>query len=230
MKIYRIGGSSIDSIEKIKSVANVLRDDAPKVVLLSAPSETVISLQRIAACFFSHEIEKAHEAITRLEFKIFEFLNNLLNTEGIRERALNYILSCLRVIWTFARETLKPIEEKQIVAQGELITSALFSFYLEEQGVKNAFLLSTEFLKKGTDRNLDMNYLKSRLKDILLVHKDTPTLITQGDICVNAYGRIDNLNNKESNYSAFSIGTAIEAEEVKIWKDTDSICSANSAK
>ena len=230
MKIYRIGGSLIDSIEKVKSVANVICDDAPKVVVLSAPSEAVISLQRIAAYFFSREIEKAHDAITRLEFRIFEFLNSLLNIEGIRERAVNYILDCLRVIWVFARETLKPIEEKKIVAQGELITSALFSFYLEEQGVKNVFLLSTEFLKKGTDRNLDMNYLKSRLKDILLVHKDTPTFITQGDVCINAYGRIDNLNNKESNYSAFYIGTAIEAEEVKIWKDTDSICSANSAK
>jgi len=75
-----------------------------------------------------------------------------------------------------------------------------------------------------------MHFLKTRLKDILLVHKETPTFITQGDVCVNAYGRIDNLNNKESNYSAFSIGTAIEAEEVKIWKDTDSLCSANSTK
>ena len=128
MKIYRIGGSSIDSIEKVKSVANVIRDDAPKVVVLSAPSEAVVSLQKIAAYFFSREIEKAHEAITRLEFRIFEFLNKLLNTEGIRERALNYILSCLRVIWSFARETLKPNGEKQIVAQGEDITSALFSF------------------------------------------------------------------------------------------------------
>jgi len=216
MKIYRIGGSSIDSIEKIKTVANVIRDDAPKVVVLSAPSEAVVSLQKISTYFFSREIEKAHEAITRLEFKIFEFLNNLLNNVDIRERAVNYILSCLHVIWTFARETLKPIEDKQIVAQGELISTALFSFYLEEQGVKNALLPSTEFLKTDTDRNLDMHYLKTRLQNLLLLHKDTPTFITQGDLCLNAYGRIDNLSYKESNYSALSIGTAIEANEVKI--------------
>ena len=72
----------IDSIEKVKSVANVICDDAPKVVVLSAPSEAVISLQRIAAYFFSREIEKAHDAITRLEFRIFEFLLMIIGNSG----------------------------------------------------------------------------------------------------------------------------------------------------
>lgn len=219
MKIYRFGGSSIDSIEKVQNVVNLIGDSNPKMLVLSATSETVISLEKISTYFFNHEIEKAHDAITRLEFKFIDFLNNLLNNDGIKKRAVSYVLDRFRVIWNFTKEVFMLTEEKKIVAQGELISTALFSFYLEEQGIKNSFLSSTDFLKTDTDMNLDMNYLKTKLKDIFFIHQDTPIFIAQSDVCLNAYNRIDDLKNKESNYSALSIGSAIEADEVKIWKD-----------
>jgi Aspartokinases len=227
MEIYRFGGSSIGSIEKMRNVVNLIGDNIPKVVVLSATSETVISLEKISAYFFNREIEKAHDAITRLEFKFIDFLNNLLNNDDIKRRAVSYVLDRFRVIWNFTKGAFVPMEERRIVAQGELISTALFSFYLEEQGLKNSFLYSTDFLKTGIDRNLDMSYLKTRLKDIFFAQKDTSIFITQGDICINAYDRIDNLKHKESSYSALSIGNAIEADEIKIWKDIDSTCAYN---
>lgn len=224
MEIYKFGRSSIDSIEKIKNVVNLIDDNIPKVVVLSATSETVIGLEKISAYFFNREIENAYDAITRLEFKFIDFLNNLLNNDDIKKRAVSYVLDRFRIIWNFAKEAFMPTEEKIIVAQGELISTALFSFYLEEQGLKNSLLCSTEFLKIGADRNLDMNYLKTKLQDIFFSQKDTPIFITQGDLCIDAYGRIDNLKHKESSYSALSIGNAIKADEIKIWKDIDSTC------
>ncbi len=226
MKIYKFGGTSIGSIEKIKNVANLISDNTPKVVMLSATSETVNSLETISTYLFNHEIEKAHDAITRLEFKFIDLFNNLLNNDEIKKKAVSYVLDRFRIIWNFTKDAIISLGEKTVLIQGEMLSTALVSFYLEEQGIRNTLLYSSDFIKIGDNMQLDMDYLKTSIKNTLITHEKTSIFVAQGNICINSHDKIDLLKQKESDSNILSIGKAIKVDEIQIWKDVDNSCNS----
>lgn len=112
-------------------------------------------------------------------------------------------------------------EERTLLAQGELISTQMMQFYLEEKGVRSALLPALDFMRIDQQGEPDMWYVKSNLERMIKEHADVDLFITQGYICRNHFGDIDNLKRGGSDYTASIIGAAIKLEEVQIWTDID---------
>ena len=221
MKVCKFGGTSIGSVERMKNVANLISDNAPKIVVLSATAGTTNHLEKIASHLFNREIDEAHDEITRLEFKFIDFANELLEDDCIKQEAIDYILDRFRRLWKSIRDTFTSTDEKEIVAQGELISTALMSFYLKEQKRHNVLLSAFDFMRTGPEGEPDLEYISQHLQEVLQCNKGISLFITQGFICKNAYNETDNLKRGGSDYTASLIGAAVKASEIQIWTDID---------
>lgn len=221
MKILKFVGTSMGSIKKIKKVVSLSNDVTPKVIIISATPETVSYLNRISTYLFNGEIEKARDAITRLEFNFVDVLNSLLTNDEIKRLAVGYVLDRFAIIWNLTKNAFTPIEEKIILAQGELITASLVHFCLEDQGVSNVLLSSTDFIKLDMNMEPDIQDLRTKLRANFLLYKKTSRFVIQGNLCINADDEIDIIDAEQSDSCALLIGTAIDAEEILIWKDID---------
>ena len=221
MKVCKFGGTSVGSVERMKNVANLISDDHPKIVVLSATAGTTDHLEKIVSYIFNREIDEAHNEITKLEFYFVDFANKLLKDDCIKRQAIDYILDRFRLLWNFTRNSFTVADEKEIVAQGELISTALMSFYLKEQKKSNVLLSAFDFMRIGPDGEPDMEYIEKHLSELIKKYKGIPLFITQGFICKNAYNETDNLKRGGSDYTASLIGAAINAEEIQIWTDID---------
>lgn len=223
MKVCKFGGTSVGTVERMKHVAELVADATPKIVVLSATAGTTNYLEEIAASLFSRDIELAHDKITRLEFQFIDFANELLTDKLIKQEAIDYILERFQQIWKFTKDSFTAIEEKEVLAQGELISTALMNFYLHEQKVNSTLLCAFNFMRTGLDGEPDLDYIEKRLQNEINQYPNTQLFITQGFICKNAYDETDNLKRGGSDYTASLIGTAIQAEEIQIWTDIDGI-------
>ena len=221
MKVCKFGGTSVGSVERMKNVANLISDDHPKIVVLSATAGTTDHLEKIVSYIFNREIDEAHNEITKLEFYFVDFANKLLKDDCIKRQAIDYILDRFRLLWNFTRNSFTVADEKEIVAQGELISTALMSFYLKEQKKSNVLLSAFDFMRTGTEGEPDLKYIEEKLQAQLAQYPGINLFITQGYICKNAYNETDNLKRGGSDYTASLIGAAIRAEEIQIWTDID---------
>ncbi|WP_321332868.1 hypothetical protein [uncultured Bacteroides sp.] len=221
MKILKFVGASMGSIKKIRRVVSLSNDATPKVIIISASPETVSYLNRISTYLFNGEIEKSRDAITRLEFNFIDTLNSLLINDEIKKLAVGYILDRFAIIWNLTKSTFTSAEERIILAQGELIAASFIHFCLEDQGVNNALLSSTDFIKLDINMEPDMQDLRTKLRANFLLYKKTSCFVIQGNICINVDGEIDIMDAEQSDSCALLIGTAIDAKEILIWKDID---------
>lgn len=221
MKVYKFGGTSVGSVARMKNVAQLISENTPKIVVLSATAGTTDHLIKISAHLFNREIDEAHDEITRLEFKFVDFVNELLNDYTIKQQAIDYILDRFRAVWNYTKKSFTSADEKEILAQGELISSALLHFYLQEQKKESILLSAFDFMRTAADGEPDKEYIAQKLQAQLALHPDNQLFITQGFICKNAYNETDNLKRGGSDYSASLIGAAIDAEEIQIWTDID---------
>lgn len=221
MKVCKFGGTSVGTVERMKHVATLIANDTPKIVVLSATAGTTNHLEEIAASLFDRDIEQAHDRITRLEFQFIDFANELLTDDSIKQKAIDYILERFQQLWKFTKGSFTSAEEKEVLAQGELISTALMHFYLCEQHVPNILLCAFDFMRTGPDNEPNQEYIEQKLQEQLALHPADHLFITQGFICKNAYNETDNLKRGGSDYSASLIGTAIHAEEIQIWTDID---------
>lgn len=221
MKVCKFGGTSVGTVERMKNVARLISDDTPKVVVLSATAGTTNHLEEIAACLFNRKAEQVHDLITKLEFQFIDFANELLTDDSIKREAIDYILDRFQQLWKFIKSSFTSVEEKEVLAHGELISTALMHFYLREQKIPNRLLCAFDFMRTGPDGEPDLDYIERQLRKQLCQHPGIRLFITQGFICKNAYNETDNLKRGGSDYSASLIGTAIHAEEIQIWTDID---------
>ena len=221
MKVCKFGGTSVGTVERMKHVATLIKDATPKIVVLSATAGTTNHLEEIAANLFNREIEQAHDRITRLEFQFIEFANGLLTDEKLKREAIDYILDRFQQLWKFTKDSFTSVEEKEVLAQGELISTALMHFYLRELKVPNVLLCAFDFMRIGPDNEPDLEYIEQKLREQLACHPGINLFITQGFICKNAYNETDNLKRGGSDYTASLIGTALQADEIQIWTDID---------
>lgn len=219
MKVCKFNGAAISSTESLKEVAKLICDGTPRMVVFSATAGVTEHLEKIAEHLFNREPESAHDEITRLEFKFIDFVNELIQDETIKKEAVDYILERFHLLWNFTKQTFLSADEKEVLAQGELICSAIMSFYLKEQKIKNVLLPAPDFMRTKADDEPDMEYIKTTLNKILQQHPDINLFITQGTICKNAYNETVNLKQGGSDYSAILIGASIQAEEIEIWTE-----------
>lgn len=221
MRIYKFDGNATASVRGMQHVAKLIQDNTSKIVVLSAPKDVTKHLGEVAASFFNRNIEKAHDKITRLEFQFIDFANELLTNDTIKHEAIRGILDCFQAIWKYSMEPFYSTDEKEILAQGELLTSTLLGFYLQEQGMDNSVICAFDFIRTGMNGEADEGYISQKVKEICKAYPNTHLFLTQGSICKNAFGETDYLKQGGSDYTAALIGTAIQAEEIRIWTDVD---------
>lgn len=221
MRIYKFDGNATASVRGMQHVAKLIQDNTSKIVVLSAPKDVTKQLGEVAASFFNRNIEEAHDKITRLEFQFIDFANELLTNDTIKHEAIRGILDCFQAIWKYSMEPFYSTDEKEILAQGELLTSTLLGFYLQEQGMDNSVICAFDFIRTGMNGEADEGYISQKVKEICKAYPNTHLFLTQGSICRNAFGETDYLKQGGSDYTAALIGTAIQAEEIRIWTDVD---------
>lgn len=222
MKVQKFGGTSVGSPQRIKDVASLITSFPGKnIIVLSAMSGTTNSLLEITGSIKNGESEEAKRLIEALLKKYEEVIDELYHSDKAKTEALKLAHEVFDEIssWVDKKYTLRT--EKEIVSKGEIISTNLMQIYMEEKGVKSALISALEFM--FTDNNGEPAYtsIRNRLGEILPKYKDYDIIITQGFICRNPEGKVDNLLRGGSDFTASIIGAVINADEVDIWTDID---------
>ncbi|PJJ84598.1 aspartate kinase [Mucilaginibacter auburnensis] len=221
MKVLKFGGTSVGSPERMKKLLDIIDASERQIVVLSAVSGTTNSLVEIAQAYQSSDKAKAAQLISILKEKYEVFIKELFaQPEFLRQgkEVIDYHFSLLS---SLANDLFTTIEEKIILAQGELLSTTLYHVYLKEIGVPSVLLPALDFMKTDEDNEPVVDYITSHLTPLLEQYPDNKIFITQGYICRNAFGEIDNLRRGGSDYTASLIGAGIRSEEIQIWTDID---------
>lgn len=221
MKVLKFGGTSVGSAQRMKDVAKLINERGRNLIVLSAMSGTTNSLVEIGDYLYKKNIDGAKETINLLEAKYMKTIAELYSTEEYKEKATDAIKSCFNYIRSFSKDIFTMFEEREILAQGELMSTALLNLYLQETGVNSVLLPALEFMRTDKNAEADNQYIREKLTALMEQYPDADLFLTQGYICRNAYGEIDNLQRGGSDYTASLIGAAINAEEIEIWTDID---------
>lgn len=221
MKVLKFGGTSVGSAQRMKDVAKLITDGEQKIVVLSAMSGTTNTLVEISDYLYKKNPEGANEVINKLEAKYKQYIDELFSTEEYKQKTLEFVKSVFDYIRSFTKDIFTLFEEKVILAQGEIISTNMVTNYLCEQGVKAVLIPALEFMRTDKNSEPDLNYIREKLALQLEANPGQEIYITQGFICRNAYGEIDNLQRGGSDYTASLIGAAVNASEIQIWTDID---------
>lgn len=222
MKVMKFGGTSVGSPVRMQNVAKLVTASEERVFLvLSAMSGTTNSLLEISNYLYKKNTDGANEIINRLEEKYLQHIEELYSTDKWKNETRNFIREIFTYLRSFTKELFTSFEEKSIVAQGEILSTNMMANYMKEQGYNVALVSALDFMRTDKNSDPDPVYIKNKLGTVLDNHKDVQVLITQGFICRNAYGEIDNLLRGGSDYTASLIGAAINASEIQIWTDID---------
>ena len=221
MKILKFGGTSVGTSERMKNLVPLIIDDESKIVVLSAMSGTTNALVEIANALYSKENDKAKQLIDTLEKKYETVLRELYSKETSLDKGKELVKNHFEFIRSFTLDMFTQNEEKAILAQGELLSTAMVHFYLEEIGVGSVLLSALNFMRIDENEEPDLNYIEENLNAELKKYPGKKLFITQGYICRNAFGEIDNLKRGGSDYTATLIGAALTAKEIQIWTDID---------
>ena len=221
MKVLKFGGTSVGSAQRMKDVAKLITDGEQKIVVLSAMWGTTNTLVEISDYLYKKNPEGANEVINKLEAKYKQHIDELFSTEEYKQKTLEFVKSVFDYIRSFTKDIFTLFEEKVILAQGEIISTNMVTNYLCEQGVKAVLIPALEFMRTDKNSEPDLNYIREKLALQLEANPGQEIYITQGFICRNAYGEIDNLQRGGSDYTASLIGAAVNASEIQIWTDID---------
>ena len=221
MKVLKFGGTSVGSAQRMKDVAKIICNGEQKIVVLSAMSGTTNTLVEISDYLYKKNPEGANEIINTLQKKYDGVINELFSTDECKIAARERLNLNFELIRSFTKSLFTLFEEKVVLAQGELMSTALVNMYLNEIGIKSVIIPALDYMRIDKNDEPDTLYIKEHLPSLLESEKDAEIYITQGYICRNPYGEIDNLKRGGSDYSASLIGGAIQAEEIQIWTDID---------
>ena len=222
MKVMKFGGTSVGSAERIKHVASLITASGePTFVVLSAMSGTTNSLVEISNYLYKKNPDGANEVINKLESKYAGHVKELYSSDKSIAEINGFLNDEFNFLRSFTKDLFTSFEEKNIVAQGEIISTNMMEIYLKEQGVDAKLLNALDFMRTDKNGEPDSQYIKEKLNEVMQNNQGHQIYITQGFICRNAYGETDNLKRGGSDYTASLIGAAINAEEIDIWTDID---------
>ena len=221
MKILKFGGTSVGSPQRMKDVSALIANGEKKIVVLSAMSGTTNSLVEIADYFKKKNAEAANNVINKLRTKYIGHINELHSTKEAMERTTDFVEDVFMYLHSFSTSDFNETSEKTILAQGEIISTNMVTNYLREIGIKVMLIPALDYMRLDENGEPDLLYIKKNLQGILEKNPDYDLYITQGFICRNYHGEIDNLQRGGSDYTACLIGSALRAEEIQIWTDID---------
>jgi len=222
MKVMKFGGTSVGKPERMQQVKELItRHNTPTLVVLSALSGTTNSLVEISQSLASGDKPEAQQRIERLEAHYRQFVLSLLHQPATLEKANLVVSEHFEFLHIILRISFSEALNKDILAQGELLSTKLFSLYLEEQGVDHVLIPALEFMSIDQHEEPQLSLISQKLNRILQSHLDKKLFITQGYICRNARGEVDNLKRGGSDYTASLIAAAVHATVCEIWTDID---------
>jgi aspartate kinase len=221
MIIKKFGGTSVGSVERMKGLVNLINDGQPKIVVLSAMSGTTNSLVEISKSFYELSDEKGLQLVLTLEQKYKQVIADLYQTETAKNKVTLVINQWFTYLKSLANNVFTHLQERAVLAIGEILSTHLVQYYFEEIGVETILLDALSFMKLTRDEEPDMEFISKNLNDLLAQYPKNQLFITQGYICRNVNGETSNLQRGGSDYTASIIGAAIHATEIQIWTDID---------
>lgn len=221
MKVLKFGGTSVGSAERMKKLVEIILTDEQKMVVLSAMSGITDQLTEINIAARNGKIEDAKIMISRLEEKHLLTVNDLYESKSTIHSANQFIAGIMSLILSEINHYKPSVSEKIILAQGEILSTTLFQFLLEERKINSCLLSALDFMKIDKNAEPDIAFIRKNLGEVLETRKAYQLYITQGFICKNDKNEIDNLSRGGSDYTASLIGAAIFSEEIQIWTDID---------
>ena len=218
----KFGGTSVGTPQRMKEVSKlVTKSGEPVFVVLSAMSGTTNSLVEISDYLYKKNPDGANEVINQLERKYKKHVEELYSTDEMKSATREFLKGEFNYLRSFTKELFTSFEEKNIVAQGELMSTNMVVNYMKEQGIHATLLNALDFMRTDKNAEPDPIYIREKLTALMEKEEGVQVFITQGFICRNAYGEVDNLQRGGSDYTASLIGAAIHAEEIQIWTDID---------
>ena len=223
MQVWKFGGTSVGKPERMKSIRQLITEDGqPKIVVLSALSGSTNTLLSISASLNDGNTEEANAKANELRAHYDQFLTELYSTPAGLGKGQAIIAKEFAFIDGLIATTPYGLkQEKEMVALGELLSTQIFEAFLEEEGVSSALLPALDFMVIDEDNEPVLALIEQKLAAVVAPVKDRQILVTQGFICRNPAGEVDNLKRGGSDYTASLIGGAIQAEEIQIWTDID---------
>ena len=221
MKVLKFGGTSVGSPERMTKLLDIINPLEEQIVVLSAVSGTTNSLVEISSKLLKEDKQEALILINALHDKYKAFVIELLPEGEFRGQGNEVIDYHFSFLASLVNDIFTPVEEKVVLAQGELLSTTLYHIYLKSIGVPSVLLPALDFMKIDEDNEPDIPFTTQHLQPLLDQHKGNKLFITQGFICRNSFGEVDNLRRGGSDYTASLLGAAILAEEVQIWTDID---------
>ena len=217
----KFGGTSVGSAQRMQGVASLINDGEDKIVVLSAMSGTTNSLVEICGYLANNNPDSANEVINKLEGLYRKHISELYSTEEYKQKTTELVRDVFNYLRSFTKQLFTSVEERIILAQGEIISTNMVTNYLKEQGVSVHLIPALDFMRTDKNGEPDAAYIKEKLTEVLVASPKAQIYITQGFICRNINGEIDNLQRGGSDYTASLIGAAIGAREIQIWTDID---------
>lgn len=221
MYVLKFGGTSVGSIENMTNVKNIINDGQRKVVVLSAMSGTTNALLTIADCIKFKEVENALEQISDLHQNYKVTVSQLIHNHDLKTEVDTYVNSIFDTLKASANANYTSFLSNNIVAQGELLSTFIFSRFLTQEGLNVCLLPALDFMRVDKSHEPDNFYIRQNFNRIINARPNAEIYITQGFICLDAEGNTANLQRGGSDYTATIIGAALKAEEVQIWTDID---------
>ncbi len=223
MKVLKFGGTSVGSAERMQNVVRLISDGEPKIVVLSAMSGTTNSLIEFTNYLRNGNVNGACEHSTFLQTKYMQTIKDLYKSEEAIKSATDKVNEIFDHLRDLAAKPLSDELEKEIVAQGEIISTNMVTIYMRELGLDVELLNALDFMRLNVNGEPDIAYIREHLLPLVDLEKKGKIYITQGFICMNHEGSYDNLQRGGSDYTATLIGSAVKAEEVQIWTDIDGV-------
>ncbi|MGI6339701.1 MAG: aspartate kinase [Bacteroidales bacterium] len=219
MKIMKFGGTSVGTPERMRSIIPLIADNERKIVVLSALSGTTNSLVEISGFLHDGKTESGLQKIEALRSKYDQVVTDLYTTDEGHKAGFDLINAHFSFLENNINIPFSRVLEKSILAEGELISTSLFHILLREMGIRSVLLPALNFMRIDKDGEPDSFYIAENIKRELEKYPDENIFITQGFICRNAFGEIDNLKRGGSDYTASLLGAALNASEIQIWTD-----------
>jgi len=215
----KFGGTSVGNPDRMRALIPLITDKDRKIVVLSAMSGTTNNLVEITDLLYTGNVNEASAKIESLRAAYHQVVHDLYSTEPSRKTGHELIDSHFDYINNFTLRVFTKLQEKAIIAQGELLSTSLFFQLLQEREIKSVLLSALNFMRIDKDGEPDYYYIGENINRELKKHRSETIIITQGFICRNVYGEIDNLKRGGSDYSASIIGAVLKVKEIQIWTD-----------
>lgn len=223
MKVLKFGGTSVGSPARFEKLWPIIQSQATdkQIIVLSAVAGTTNALSAIATQYTLENVEEARHLIRQLEETYYTFVDELFVTQEAKEKGQTIVKHHFNLLDQLGNDLFTVVEERIVLAQGELLSTNLFHQYLKEKSISSVLLPALDFMRLNENSEPDMSYIKKQLTILVANYETDCVFITQGYICRNAFGEIDNLKRGGSDYTASLIGAALVVEEIQIWTDID---------